>query len=180
VLEQRGVDPSAYRRAMSRLPTGVTLLTTAAAEQAEVMTANAVMSVSLDPLLLVVSVKAPSRWLSAVTDHGAFAVNVLAEHHAPLSRWAASSARHQTHDPLNGWETRASAESGCALLVDAAATFDCVLDAVHGAGDHALVVGRVLAVGASELSRPLLFHGSQYVGLGEPVVEPAACSSAAG
>jgi flavin reductase (DIM6/NTAB) family NADH-FMN oxidoreductase RutF len=165
---------------MSRLPTGVTLVTTVAAGQPEVMTANAVMSVSLDPLLLVVSVKAPSRWLSAVADHGAFAVNVLAEHHAPLSRWGASSARHLTHDPLNGWSAHASAQTGCALLEDAAAQFDCVLDAVHGAGDHALVVGRVLATAASELVRPLVFHASRYVAVGDPVAEEGLSSSAAG
>jgi flavin reductase (DIM6/NTAB) family NADH-FMN oxidoreductase RutF len=152
---------------MSRLPTGVTVLTTRSADRDEVMTANAVMSVSLEPVLLAVSVKAPSRWLSAVIEHGAFAVNVLAEHHELLSRWAASPDRHTTVEPLAGWGALPSQETGCAHVADATAVFDCVVDAVHGAGDHALVIGRVVGVRSVEASRPLVFHASGYTTVGE-------------
>lgn len=171
------VEPTAYRHAMACLPTGVTVLTTVAGGRAEAMTANAVMSVSLNPVLLAVSIKAPSRWLSAVTEHGAFAVNVLAEHHEPLARWAASPARHSATDPLGGWATVTSEQTRCALVEDAVALFDCTVDAIHGAGDHSLVIGRVIGVCSSELARPLVFHASGYTGLPETA---AALRSAAG
>jgi flavin reductase (DIM6/NTAB) family NADH-FMN oxidoreductase RutF len=176
------VDPGTFRRAMSRLPTGVTVLTTRSGEHDEVMTANAVMSVSLEPVLLAVSIKAPSRWFSALTSHGSFAVNVLAEHHELLSRWAASSARHATTEPLAGWDTTASEFTGCAHLTDASAVLDCTIDAIHGAGDHALVVGRVLAVTTTDLTRPLVFHASRYTTVGEAsaLEAEAEVSSAAG
>ena len=152
---------------MAQLPTGVTLLSTRAGARDEVMTANAVMSVSLEPVLLAVSIKAPSRWLSAVIEHGSFAVNVLAEHHELLSRWAASPDRHSSADPLAGWGALPSQLTGCAHVADATAVFDCQVDAVHGAGDHALVIGRVLAVRSADGSRPLVFHASGYTTVGE-------------
>lgn len=162
------------------MPTGVTVLTTRAGERDEVMTANAVMSVSLDPVLLAISVMAPSRWLSALTEHGAFGVSVLAEHHEQLARWAASPGRHEIPEPLAGWDIARSSETGCALLTDATAVFDCVVDAVHGAGDHALVVGKVIGVCSADLARPLVFHSSRYTRVGDSLPAEVTASSVAG
>jgi flavin reductase (DIM6/NTAB) family NADH-FMN oxidoreductase RutF len=156
---------------MTTLPTGVTVLTTRTGERDEVMTANAVLSVSLEPVLLAVSIKAPSRWLSAVTEHHAFAVNVLAEQHELLSRWAASPDRHAAVDPLSGWGALPSQLTGCAHVADATAVFDCEVDAVHGAGDHALVIGRVVGVRSSDDGRPLVFHASGYTTVAEAAAD---------
>ena len=79
------VDTAAYRRVMSRLATGVTVLSAGA----EVMTANAVMSVSLEPVILVASVRRSSRWAAAARAAGHFTVNVLSAGQEDVSRWCA-------------------------------------------------------------------------------------------
>lgn len=158
------VDPLAYRSVMARLATGVTVLTTRAGDRHETMTANAVMSVSLDPVLLVVSVRSGCRWLEAARQTGAFAVNVLSESQEPLSRWCASPARHEEPDAV--WQHPArTTRDGLLVFDDALAAFDCTLYAEHRVGDHDLLVGEVTELHVADAGAPLLYFGSDYATL---------------
>lgn len=157
------VDQSEFRAAMSRLPTGVTVLTTPAGVGHEVMTANAVTSVSLEPTLLLASVKTTSRWLAAVGSSGTFAVNVLAAHQADLARWCASRARHDRPEILHQHGVRVAPLTGALLVDDAVVAIECRLHSQVPAGDHVLVLGEVAAVHVQDGDvSPLVFVDRGY------------------
>lgn len=161
-----GVDAAAYRQVVGRLATGVTVLTTPGSDRHEVMTANAVVSVSLEPVLLLASVQVGSRWGAAARSAGCFAVNVLGEDQEDLSRWCSSSARHDQPREVLRRPTRTGAATGALLFDGSLAVFECRLHSVHRAGDHDLMVGEVLDMTVGDAARPLLFFQSEYVGLG--------------
>ena len=168
------VDPLAYRQVMSRLATGVTVLTTRSGDRHETLTANAVMSASLSPVLLVASVQAGSRWAAAARTAGAFAVNVLSDGQEPLSRWCAGPQRHAEPEAVLRHPSRTTA-SGLLVFDDALAAFECVLHAEHPVGDHDLLVGEVVDMRVRDAGAPLLYFGSDYASL---VRRPAAVPTA--
>lgn len=163
-----GVDASAYRQVAGRLATGVTVLSTVGADRHEVMTANAVVSVSLDPVLLLASVQIGSRWGTAARAFGSFAVNVLSEHQEKLSTWCSSSRRHEQPEEVLRHLHRAGPATGSLLFEESLASFECALHAVHRVGDHDLLVGEVLDMTVRDVGRPLLFFQSEYTSLGGP------------
>lgn len=159
------VDPMAYRQVMSRLATGVTVLTARQDGRHQVMTANAVMSVSLDPVLLVASVRRGCRWAEAARTSGTFAVNVLGAEQEGLSRWCASPDRHEAADALYRHPHRQT-RSGALVFDEALATFECDLSGEHAVGDHDLLVGEVTEMHVSDFGSPLLFFAGGYAALG--------------
>lgn len=171
------VDPTAYRSVMSCLATGVTVLTTNVDGRPEVMTANAVTSVSLDPVLLLASIGRGCRWGAAARASGHFVVNVLSEGQADLSRWCAESQRHDDPHAVRRHPTRTTA-TGNFVFSDALASFDCRLYDDIAAGDHDLLLGEVQDMWVGDAATPLLFFGGGYAALGEPVatLSMATCS----
>ncbi|MEC4017664.1 flavin reductase family protein [Streptomyces sp. H27-D2] len=156
---------ASFRAAMGVFPTGVTLLTQGTGDELIVMTLNSLTSVSLDPLLLLVSVKKDGRMRPRVARSGSFAVNVLAEADRELSK---EFARPDRAEGVRAMRLMGAVEgvSGNALLPSATAAFECRLHAEHEAGDHVLLIGRVVALhSAAPDDRPLLFHRGRYAAL---------------
>jgi len=152
----------ALRAAMRLFPTGVTVVTSGQEERAEGMTANAVVSVSLDPLLFLVSVHKDARLNPRIREEGYFAVNVLAADQEGLSRLFASPERSSglpaIHSLGGGYGS-----TGAPLAAGALAVIECELEAVHPGGDHDLFVGRVVAVRMGDARRdPLIYHEGGY------------------
>jgi flavin reductase (DIM6/NTAB) family NADH-FMN oxidoreductase RutF len=163
------VDASVYRAAMSRLATGVTIVTAGRPGGHELMTANAVMSASLEPPLLVVGVSEAAHWRRAVLDHGRFAVNVLGVGHEELALWCADQARHSRPGDVLGCDV--APPSYGLLLRDALATIECRLHAEHEAGDHRLIVGQVERVHVTEpTSEPLVFFARAFTSTAPTIV----------
>lgn len=157
-----GVDQGRYRAAMSRLVTGVTVVTTRVDGRHELMTANAVMSVSLNPTLLLISVAESARWLGAVTRCGRFAVNVLGQEQEDLARWCADHARHDQPGHVLGHRAHPS-PTGLLLIDDALATVECRVREQFPAGDHRLIVGLVEVVDMTESpAEPLVFFDRAF------------------
>jgi flavin reductase (DIM6/NTAB) family NADH-FMN oxidoreductase RutF len=157
------VDPLVFRAAMARLATGVTVLTTRRGDRHEVMTANAVTAVSLEPTLVLASIGAESRWLRAVRSCRRFAVNVLAAHHEDLARWCADHARHEQPEMIARHDVSVSPESGLLLFNDALVAAECRVHAEHLAGDHVLVLGEVIAIDDRDVrAEPLVFFDRGY------------------
>ena len=158
---------------MSRFATGVTLLTTHLDGDPVGLTANSFTSVSLEPVLVLVSVQKSARFHAAVLETGLWGVSVLAAEHEELSRTFATKGRPQAADQFAPWPHRMGPETSCVLLTDALATFEVRTTAVHAGGDHTLLVGEVLSVGAPRPGGdPLLYHASRYRafdGLDDPV-----------
>jgi flavin reductase (DIM6/NTAB) family NADH-FMN oxidoreductase RutF len=91
------VDPDAYRQVMGRFATGVSVVTTRIGEIDHAMTANAIMSVSLEPVLMVISVEREARFHDAVIEAGAFGVSLLPESGRATAAWLSTRGR-----PLHG------------------------------------------------------------------------------
>jgi len=161
-----------FRAAMGAFPTGVTLLTCGGGNDAIVMTLNSLISVSLEPLLLLVSVKKSGRMRPRIAAAGSFAVNVLAEGQQDLSTEFARPDRPEGGIAMQRLRA-APGVTGNAVVTAAAAAFECLLEEQVEAGDHVLLIGRVVALHhGSPDARPLLFHRGRYAHL--PYVREAA------
>jgi hypothetical protein len=119
---------------MGNFATGVTILTTALGEELHGMTANAVCSVSLDPLLVLVCVNKQARTHAVLSESGVFAVNVLAEEQEHLSRLFADDAVDAAHS-LTGLSYRRGV-TGAPILTDCLAYVECRVVAAYPGGDH--------------------------------------------
>ena len=147
---------------MGAFATGVTVVTAAASDGALYgMTVNSFSSVSLDPMLVLVSLAGPSRGLELIEDACAFGVNVLARDQEPVSRWFANRDRPADSTMFRGVPIRLGA-TGCPVLLDAAACFDCRVHRLVPAGDHVIVVGEGVSLTHRPDSEPLVFHAGGY------------------
>lgn len=151
------VDPEAYRRAIGRFATGVTVATTFAGKHDHGMTANSITSVSLDPVLMLISVERAARWHDAVLESGVWGISILGHHARSTASWLSTPGR-----PLHGQLDRVAHHRGevtnVALIDGALAAFECRTTAVHVAGDHSLVVGEVVGLEMPPRIDPALMH----------------------
>ena len=146
------------RSAMSRFPTGVTVITALTPDGPSGLSANAVTSLSLDPPLMLACVDRGSRTLRALEAAGRFGVNVLAGDAAELAVGFGSKAPTVEKWTDVGWS---ESEQGIPVLDAAIVWIGCALRDVISGGDHVIVTGEVLATRERE-GGPLLFHGGEY------------------
>ena len=160
--ETREAEPGALRAAMSLFPTGVTVITTGRGEETEGMTANAVISVSLEPLLFLVSVHKDARLNRRIREEGYYAVNLLAADQEGLSKLFASPERSSGPSALHSLGG-GHGRTGAPLAAGALAAIECELETVYPGGDHDLFLGRVVAVHMGDTRKgPLVFHEGSY------------------
>jgi flavin reductase (DIM6/NTAB) family NADH-FMN oxidoreductase RutF len=163
-----GDDPRiALRRTLGMFATGVTVITTRERDQVHGMTANAFMSVSLEPPLVLISVDRRTKMCALLYGGRNFGVSVLAEGQAALSdRFAGRPA-------LESVEPRFEVVHDTPLVEGALAHFVANIMRSYWGGDHSLFLGRVEYAHYSE-GTPLLFHGGRYERLtpaeGNPIV----------
>ncbi len=157
------IDPVAFRGVAGRFATGVTVLTTAIDDHHHAMTANSFTSVSLDPVLVLVSVAKNARFHDVVLRAGSFGVTVLAHDQEDAARWFATRGRPHDITQYADHPHRRGERTGAVLLDGALATLECRTGAVHEAGDHTLVVGQVVAMDLPRPdAEPLVFYGGGY------------------
>ena len=152
------LDPRALRNAFGCFPTGVTVVTTRQADDTpRGFTANSFTSVSLDPPLLLVSIakSAASLPVFEAADH--FAVNILGDRQRAISALFAS----RSQDKFTEAEWRPGAH-GAPLIGDALAWFECTRHQMVEAGDHVILIGRVVDFKAGD-GNPLGFLRGAYV-----------------
>jgi flavin reductase (DIM6/NTAB) family NADH-FMN oxidoreductase RutF len=142
---------------MATLPTGVTVVTAAGPEGPAGATANAVCSLSIEPMLMLACLDRGSRTLLAVQAANRFGISVL---HAGQEEIARSFA---TKVPVaDKWAGVAWAERDGIPAIDGALVWlACNLRDVIAGGDHVIVTGEVTAVETSK-GDPLVFHGGEY------------------
>lgn len=156
------MDPLQLRGALGRFATGVTIVTCLDAQGAFVgLTANSFNSLSLEPPLVLWSLRQNSPSLVAFAEAKRFAVNVLTEAQVDLSRRFASRTEHKFDE--GAW---ALGEQGAPVLSGCAAVFECEQHSHQAIGDHVLFIGHVLGYSESPLP-PLVFQGGHYHLLGE-------------
>ncbi len=159
----RALDAQSFRKVMGRFATGVTVVAAQHEDEIHGMTANAVTSVSLDPLLVLVCVDKRARMNRFIRSAGGFSINMLSEDQEALSRFFGGSWTLQTPP-----EFRFVPWHGGPRLVGSQAAIGCALDRSIDAGDHWLALGRVIALHEGDPSgRPLMFYGGRYRRLSE-------------
>lgn len=154
---ESALDPIAFRAALSRFPTGVCIVTVLDAHgQAVGLTINSFSSVSLDPPLVLWSLRRNSPSLGVFRAARHFSISVLAEDQAGISsRFAASVA-----DKFEGVRVTPDAD-GAPLIAKAAAQFSCETWQQQDGGDHIIIVGKVVRFAVSP-GAPLVFCGGRY------------------
>ena len=156
-------EPSSdvYRLAVGRLATGVTIVSSRLGGIDHAMTANALASVSLEPLLVLVCVEREARFHDAIVESGVWGVSILPSTGRATADWLATRGR-----PLHGQLDRVPTHrgvTGVALLDESLATLECESTDTYAGGDHTIVVGRVLSVEISD--RPgdaLVYYRGRY------------------
>lgn len=173
-----GVSDDEFRAAMSRLAAGVVLVTaqeppldpddpTAPAVEDVGMTATAFMSVSLDPPLVLVSLREGSRMDDLLAEQPLWGVSVLSESQRHVAGRFAMKGRISDRLLFQDLPYIRGEATGAPLLGGALATLECRTEQRVPAGDHTLVVGRVLTArtpGAE--GGPLLYFRGRYRHLG--------------
>ena len=155
------IDPDAFRSVLGRFASGITVVTTRAAEGRDVgMTVSAFCSVSLDPPLVQVCVDHAASLYAALSVSQRYGVSILASEQEALSRRFATAESTRRFDGI-GYRR---GESGVLLLDDALAQLECRIVASHPTGDHTMFVGEVESATARS-ARPLLYYRGGYAQL---------------
>jgi flavin reductase (DIM6/NTAB) family NADH-FMN oxidoreductase RutF len=156
-------DMRAFRNALGSFPTGVAVVTTtASAEHHLGITVNSFTSVSLDPPLVLWCMDKKSDRYHAFTKAKSYTVSILGTEHRDVSARLATQGNHS----LDGIALRATA-LGPPALADSLASFECEAEAVHEAGDHAILIGRVVRFSRHDDGAPLVFFRGKYGALAQ-------------
>ncbi|MFF4103262.1 flavin reductase family protein [Streptomyces sp. NPDC001903] len=170
-LHPEGVSNDEFRAAMSRLAAGVCLITaheppltpTGPDGEDVGMTATAFMSVSLDPPLVLVSLREGSRMDDLLAEQPLWAVSVLADHQVQVASRFSMKNRISDRLLFADLPYGRGEVSGAPLLTGALATLECRTENRVEAGDHTLVIGRVLTAALpSPDSPPLTYFRGRY------------------
>ena len=157
-------DLRVYRQALGCFATGVAVVTALSEDRPVGMTINSLASVSLRPPLILWSIDEQATHYEAFSGSDYFAVHILSAAQRSLSDFFSAKMvdkfanRHDERDA-----------QGLPLLEDCVARFECALEATHRAGDHNIILGRVLRYQSNPTQAPLLFAGGRHHQLGEPL-----------
>jgi flavin reductase (DIM6/NTAB) family NADH-FMN oxidoreductase RutF len=143
---------------MGRWVTGVAVVTSTDGTGPRGATTNALTSLSLDPLLVLVALDHASNTLEAVRNSGRFCINVLASDQEELARRFATKASGE--EKLAG--VPHELVDGVPVLGGAVAWLACGLEQELEGGDHAMLLGHPIEAGADDDVQPLLFYGGRF------------------
>ena len=166
------LDIRAYREALGSFPTGVAVVTAAIAADAANLkiaagahigiTVNSFTSVSLDPPLVLWCMDRKSGRHELFAAAPAFTVNILGTEHRGVSARLARPGEHA----LDGIALIPT-KLGPPELADSLAVFECVREQAIEAGDHTILIGRVLRFSRPSKSAPLVYFGGKYSALAQ-------------
>ncbi len=153
------MDDRKFRTAMGKFATGVTVIATEIEGDVHGMTANAFMSVSLDPKLVVISIGEKAKILNKIKESKIFTVNILSADQQELSMIFAGQLKENKEVTLDRLD-------GKPVLAGAVAQIACEVSAEHVEGDHTLFIGKVTDIHLED-AEPLLFYSGKYRSLTE-------------
>ncbi|MDM0058836.1 flavin reductase family protein [Variovorax fucosicus] len=149
-----GLTASTFRQALGRFGSGVTVISVARGDGHHAMTANAFMSISLDPPLIAISVARKARINEYLVEGARFGISVLTDSQQPL-------ALHFGGRPDSDLLPVIEWQKGVPLMGESAATFVAEVHQIHEGGDHRIFVAKVLQLRWREAA-PLLFWGGGF------------------
>jgi 3-hydroxy-9,10-secoandrosta-1,3,5(10)-triene-9,17-dione monooxygenase reductase component len=150
-------DPELFREVFGRFATGVAVVTSAGPAGIGGMTANALCSLSLDPLLALVCFDNKARTLPIVRESRRFAVNVLSSEQEEMAGVFASKLPEA--EKLDAVEHHL--QDGLPIIEGILAWATCELRELIPGGDHTIAIGEVTAMGLGR-GEPLVWYGGRY------------------
>ena len=163
MTEPAAVDQRTFRDVMGTFATGITVITLNVDGAPRGMATSGVMSLSLDPPLVIVGVQTSGSMHELFERADAFGVNILAMGQRPQSDLFASHG--EPEEPMGGFPFRTGV-SGVPLLEGTVGFAECRITQAVPGGDHTIFIGEALEVGLGEDAEPLLFHRGKYRLLG--------------
>jgi flavin reductase (DIM6/NTAB) family NADH-FMN oxidoreductase RutF len=152
------LDPREFRNALGQFPTGVCVITANPEGYKPFgMTVNSFASVSLDPALVLWSLRNDSECLEAFNKSKTFTVNVLADDQEALSNQYSKKSDHDLAP-----EHFRIGKSGAPVLRGVLTSFECESWANYEGGDHIIIVGKVIEMDSKPGAKPLAFHAGKY------------------
>jgi flavin reductase (DIM6/NTAB) family NADH-FMN oxidoreductase RutF len=152
------LDPRELRNALGQFTTGVCVITANPAGYKPFgMTVNSFASVSLDPALVLWSLRNDSECLDAFNKSKTFTVNVLASDQVDMSNLYSKKSEHDLLD-----DHYRIGKSGAPVLRGALSSFECETWANYEGGDHVIVVGKIIAMDNKPDAKPLVFQAGKY------------------
>jgi flavin reductase (DIM6/NTAB) family NADH-FMN oxidoreductase RutF len=151
------IEPRHLRNALGQYPTGVTVVTTCSPDgRLEGLTVNSFAAVSLDPPLILWSLRREADSLPSFVASRRFVINVLASEQSHLSK-------HFATPRSNKFETVMFSRGlgGCPILDNPLALFECTTESTTEGGDHVIFIGRVRRVSFRN-GEPLIFSAGAY------------------
>lgn len=163
--QSNGVEiaPHEFRETLGRFASGITVVTTVHEGEVHGMTANAFVSVSLAPPLVLVSVDNRANMHEILPKSGRYGVSILAEEQQAISQQFAGRPQGDLEVPFIWCE-------GLPLIKGSVAHLVCRVVEAHPAGDHTLYIGRVEYLDYQD-EAPLLFYTGKYQNLDVQVRE---------
>ncbi|MET9570907.1 flavin reductase family protein [Streptomyces virginiae] len=159
--ERAPVSPAEFRAVLGNFASGVTVITAPPGQDEDGpagFACQSFASLSLDPPLVTFMVARTSTTWPRIARAGVFCVNILGAEQGELCRSFAVSGA----DKFSGVTHTPAPVTGSPQLDAVPAWIDCRIHAVHTGGDHLIVVGRVVAMGAAGEGDPLLFHKGRF------------------
>jgi 3-hydroxy-9,10-secoandrosta-1,3,5(10)-triene-9,17-dione monooxygenase reductase component len=154
-----------FKRVLGHFCSGIAVISTVADERPVGFTCQSFASLSLDPPSVVFAPSRGSTTYPAVSAAGHFVANILDEGGAELARRFAEPDADRFREV--GWRP---GPTGAPMLDDALAWVACEIEAEHEAGDHLLVIGRVLHIAHADEGRPLAYYRGEFSRLEPPCI----------
>ena len=155
-----GFDTGSFKDVMSRFTTGVTIVAGIEEDHPVGFTCQSFVSLSIEPPFVAVAPARTSTSWPRIDGAGRFCVNVLADHLEDLCRGFAVSGG----DKFRGVDWHPAPITGAPVIEGSLAWVDCEVELVHDAGDHELIIGKVMDLGVGDGS-PLLFFRKGFATL---------------
>ena len=149
-----------FRNAVGTFPTGVTIITTKHGDIVHGMTANAFMSVSLNPKLLVISIDEKASMLNKIKQSNRFALSILAENQHDISMHFAGQKKRDKEIQFDWLD-------GLPIISGSLANIVCTVKDAYIAGDHTLFIGELNQIHVADSGFPLTFYKGKYQSIKE-------------
>jgi flavin reductase (DIM6/NTAB) family NADH-FMN oxidoreductase RutF len=151
----RAIDPQLFRRVMGRFATGVTVVTFTRGGEPAGMTVNSFLSVSMDPPLILISVRKESSFVDDVRVGSRCGINILSEQQRKLGP-------HFANQPGPNADARFHDHAGTPLLDGSLAHIVARVVDIHPAGDHLLFIAEIEYLAHGPEAQPLIFFSGRY------------------
>lgn len=155
------IPDDTFRRALSRLAAGVSIVSTGRGGERRGVTATAICSVSASPPTILACVNTATGTCKMIAETGLFAVNLLAEHHRPVAEIFAGRNGLQGDDRFAHGDWIAGDRHALPVLGSALAALECRVDRMIESGTHAVFFG-VIEGACFDENPPLIFHEGRF------------------